>query len=62
MSSQATFNNTNEFFSAQLANLFKFMSQVIDSKITELKENSTIESTNSYANITDQLQRHIFKN
>ena len=62
MSSQATFNNTHEFFSAQLANLFKFMSQVIDSKITELKENSAIESTNSHADTTNQLQRHIFKN
>ena len=62
MSNQTIFNNINEFFSAQLANFFRFMSQVIDSKITELKENSAIESINSYADITDQLQRHIFKN
>ena len=57
MSNQATF--TNEFFLAQLANLFRLMSQVIDSKITELRaisSNSIVSSSTQVEHSSDYRQ------
>ena len=55
MSNQAISININEFFSAQLANLFRLMFQIIDSKITELK---TIFS-DSIVSLSTQVEHNI---
>ena len=62
MSSQAIFNNINKFFSAQLANLFRLMFQIIDNKITELRaisSNSIVSSSTQVEHNSDY--RQIFK-
>ena len=48
----------NKFFFAQFVDFIKLMSQVIDSKINELKEHASIDSMINF-NSNDQIEFYI---
>ena len=63
MSNSDNFNAFNEFSSAQLVDLVRFMSQVIDNKIIELRGTAEIVLSNSNSNNSMNTDyRQIFKN